>query len=557
MEYVILIIGILIVLIIKSIFDEKKRRVELIQKLKKEWGQVPEQEYTSEKLKALQWFYNQKKEVGPDVDDITWNDLDMDQIYMMMNNTVSSIGEEYLYYILRKLKFDQKELVERNELIKFFERDKEARLKLQVIFHQMGKVKKLSIFEYLHRVSQLERESNLSHYLLSLGLIGSIIAVAFVGPGAILAIIMFLAINILQYYKKKAEIDPYITVFSYIIKLLDSIEELSELDAKELEKYKNQLKEGMKEFKSFRKNTFLLSAGNQMSGSLVDMLLDYLRMLFHVDLIKFNNMVGMVKKNRELLYGMFETIGLLDSMLAVASFRQLMGDTCEPILMKDKRPSITVEDLYHPLIDDPVKNSIKANGCVLITGSNASGKSTFIKTMAINAILSQTIYTSLSKYYKGNFFKVYSSMALKDDLSSNESYYIVEIKSLKRILDNLEQEIPVLCFVDEVLRGTNTLERIAASAQILKSFATSNAICFAATHDIELTHILEHFYTNYHFQEQIKDDNIIFDYQLIKGRAVSKNAIKLLSIIGYSNDIIDKANKEANAFLTDGSWRVL
>lgn len=557
MEYVILIIGILIVLIIKSIFDEKKRRVELIQKLKKEWGQVPEQEYTSEKLKALQWFYNQKKEVGPDVDDITWNDLDMDQIYMMMNNTVSSIGEEYLYYILRKLKFDQKELVERNELIKFFERDKEARLKLQVIFHQMGKVKKLSIFEYLHRVSQLERESNLSHYLLSLGLIGSIITVAFVGPGAILAIIMFLAINILQYYKKKAEIDPYITVFSYIIKLLDSIEELSELDAKELEKYKNQLKEGMKEFKSFRKNTFLLSAGNQMSGSLVDMLLDYLRMLFHVDLIKFNNMVGMVKKNRELLYGMFETIGLLDSMLAVASFRQLMGDTCEPILMKDKRPSITVEDLYHPFIDDPVKNSIKANGCVLITGSNASGKSTFIKTMAINAILSQTIYTSLSKYYKGNFFKVYSSMALKDDLSSNESYYIVEIKSLKRILDNLEQEIPVLCFVDEVLRGTNTLERIAASAQILKSFATSNAICFAATHDIELTHILEHFYTNYHFQEQIKDDNIIFDYQLIKGRAVSKNAIKLLSIIGYSNDIIDKANKEANAFLTDGSWRVL
>ena len=89
-------------------------------------------------------------------------------------------------------------------------------------------------------------------------------------------------------------------------------------------------------------------------------------------------------------------------------------------------------------------------------------------------------------------------MALKDDLLGRESYYLAEIRSLKRILDETGEEYPVLCFVDEVLRGTNTVERIAASAQILESLSGRNVICFAATHDIELTYILEDDYENYH-----------------------------------------------------------
>ena len=163
----------------------------------------------------------------------------------------------------------------------------------------------------------------------------------------------------------------------------------------------------------------------------------------------------------------------------------------------------------------------------------------------------------MSKKYEASYFKVASSMALQDNLSNNESYYIVEIKSLKRIVDMSKDEIPTLCFVDEVLRGTNTLERIAASSRILQSLAISNAICFAATHDIELTHILENYYSNYHFQEQIVDNNILFDYILYEGRAISKNAIKLLSIIGYSEDIITEATNSANHFLEVGEWDII
>ena len=122
------------------------------------------------------------------------------------------------------------------------------------------------------------------------------------------------------------------------------------------------------------------------------------------------------------------------------------------------------------LITKPVKNSIQARKGVLLTGSNASGKSTFLKMVAVQAILAQTVYTCLAKEYEADTFVIASSMSLRDNLESGESYYIVEIKSIKRILDLTSQETyPVLCFVDEVLRGTNTVERIAASSRILQS----------------------------------------------------------------------------------------
>ena len=266
-------------------------------------------------------------------------------------------------------------------------------------------------------------------------------------------------------------------------------------------------------------------------------------------------MLTTLRKNRDLLNRLYENIGYLDSMIGAASFREQIDYYCEPRLVSGGKPYLKVEEVFHPLLEEPVVNSIDAGRSVLITGSNASGKSTFIKTMAINTILSQIIYTSVSRSYEASYFRVFSSMALRDDIFSSESYYIVEIKSLKRILDKIDEEIPVLCFVDEVLRGTNTLERIAASSQILYSFSQANALCFAATHDIELTHILENHYSNYHFQEQIADNNVLFDYKLHGGRAISRNAIKLLSVMGYSENIINNATNAANQFLEEGNWR--
>lgn len=94
-----------------------------------------------------------------------------------------------------------------------------------------------------------------------------------------------------------------------------------------------------------------------------------------------------------------------------------------------------MEELYHPLLTHPVANSLYAEGGILLTGSNASGKSTFMKNMAVNAILAQALNTSLSKRYRGVVCRIMTSMALRDNLAQGESYFVVEVKSLKRILE--------------------------------------------------------------------------------------------------------------------------
>lgn len=554
MQYVFFILIGVLILVIWSIYNEKSIVKKLKNQLKSEWASIPEEEYSSEKLESLQSYYKSVKNDLLDVDDITWNDLDMDELYMLMNNTQSAMGEEYLYALLRQPCFSEEELKERNRLMNFFHSREDLRVKIQASLHQIGKLNHISVFEYSNRLGEEKAKSNLPHYIMAFGLILSVVLI-FINPGAggILTFLFFVN-NTFRYFVEKAKIDKYLTVYSFILRLLNKSESIIRMDIPEIKMYMDAIKQDISLFQNFRRGAGIL-VSKKVSGSLMDAILDYIRMLTHIDLIKYNSMLSFFKENRIALNRIFANVGFLDSMIAAASFRDKLDYYCIPELTKSNRPSLSVNELYHPLIADPVPNSITENRSVLLTGSNASGKSTFIKTLAINAILSQTIDTSPSRGYKASYFVIYSSMALRDSIFRNESYYIVEIKSLKRILDRINKDIPMLCFIDEVLRGTNTQERIAASSRILVSLAKKNVLCFAATHDIELTHILENCYSNCHFQEHIVDQQILFDYKLYRGRATSRNAIKLLGLLGYSQDIIDAAEKAAEEFTVDGEWK--
>ena len=148
-------------------------------------------------------------------------------------------------------------------------------------------------------------------------------------------------------------------------------------------------------------------------------------------------------------------------------------------------------------------------------------------------------------------------MSLRDDYKTKGSYYMVEIRALKRIVDAAQSSnIPVLAIVDEVLRGTNTIERIAAGSSILEYLKNENTNTFAATHDIEITDILKGSYSNYHFRESFNEDgDIEFTYKLQNGAATTRNAIALLGTLGFDDKIIDKANNRAKEFMDTGIWK--
>ena len=271
-----------------------------------------------------------------------------------------------------------------------------------------------------------------------------------------------------------------------------------------------------------------------------------------VDIIAYQNIAKILEENKEYLFLIYDLIAQLDFALSLSYYRASIDEYTNPDFTENN--VIELENIYHPLIDNPVKNSIIVDKNIIFTGSNASGKSTFIKSVALNCIMAQSLNTALCSKYKCRFSKVVTSMAIRDDIIEGDSYFISEIKSLKRLLDSLNGNIPVLAFVDEILKGTNTIERISASASILKYVNTTNARILVATHDIELTQMIETGYDNYHFREVITDNDVLFDYKLKSGPSTTRNAIKLLKVMDFKSNILNDANYIYDSFIKSEKW---
>lgn len=556
MEYFVLAAVILLALAAKGYYDSVKYKTKVRRQLRNQFGTVSEETYSAEKLLSLKSYYEAVRRPAYDIDDITWNDLELEELFLVLNQTVSAVGEEYLYAMLRQPEFSPEEMKERERLISFFQDNEEGRIAVQEALYQIGKNERHSVYACMNYMSQVRRQSNLPHYVSIAALAAAIVLAFFmpaIGVAATCGVIIF---NLVSYLKRKSEMEAYLSTVTYLIRLLYASEALAKSGIPEISAYAGRMKSLNRHFASFKRN-FWIVGSKKPTGDMLELVMMYFRMLLHLDLIKFNSMLKVYDRYSEELKQLYETAGYLDALCAAASFRTLLGrgQYCVPELLEGTVPFYEAEELYHPLLDSPVKNTISAKKSVLLTGSNASGKSTFLKAVAVNALLSQTIHTAAAKRYRASYFQILSSMALRDNMQGNESYFIVEIKSLKRIFEAAEAPVCTLCFVDEVLRGTNTLERIAASREVLAGLACGRTLCFAATHDIELTYLLEKNCDNYHFEETVTDERVIFDYVLRRGRAASRNAIRLLQMLGYPAEIIQRAEASAEHFLTTGEWK--
>lgn len=536
--------------------ENNKRKKKFLEKIKKSWGAVPTREYSWDELEQISAYHKAQPKNSFVIDEITWNDLDMDRIFMLMNQTVSSAGEDYLYAMLHRPEFSEERLKERERLFCFFEKEEKTRIRCQQILTTLRKPRGLSLYQSIHVEKDCQVGSPIREILSCVLFFASLVAFMVVPVYGVFAFLAVSGINIITYLKGKEEINRYLGGFRSVMQLIGCADTLEKAGISELSEYTKRLKDCKKALGSFRKGSFLVVNHDGMETGPEAVMLDYIRMMTHIDLIKFNSMMKAMREHQKEIEEMIEIFGLLDACISIASFRELLPYYCSPKFDSDKKRAVLdVENLYHPLILEPVANSIKTTKAVLVTGSNASGKSTFLKMVAINAILAQTIHTCMATECKMSYFRVMTSMALRDDLESKESYYIVEIKSLKRILDSAKEETPLLCIVDEVLRGTNTIERIAASSEILASLCLPHVLSFAATHDIELTYMLEEYYTNYHFEEEVKEDDVKFNYLLKKGRVTTRNAIRLLKMTGYDDSIVEASKNAVVRFEQEGSWK--
>ncbi|HBI92159.1 MAG TPA: DNA mismatch repair protein MutS [Terrisporobacter glycolicus] len=550
-----IIASIILMIIICSLYDLysfKRRFNKNKAKIIESYGCTINIEDVDYKMNSIAtYFKNKDQKKG--IDDITWSDLSMDDIYKKINNTQSSAGREVLYDILRNPLCSLKELKKRDSIIEYFMNNFEERIKLQLILSNLGNNydANTTLCLFLDEDNSKNR-LKLYRTLRAIPFISLLLIV--INKSFLFITMLSVALNIfISFNNKNRKID--VSGFTYIIKTINVAFKIKDMKINVLDNNLENIAEDLEKVKKIKKKSISKNPNSVLSD--LNIFSEYANMITLSELITYEKVKETIIKNKEYLKSIYEYVGGVDALISISSFRTSLDYYSKPQFSTSTKKEdniINFEELYHPLINNPVSNSLDINKGVLITGSNASGKSTFIKSVAINQILCQSIYTSCSKKYEGTFFNIYTSMALKDDVLNEESYYMVEIKSLKRIIDKCNENMPCLCFVDEILRGTNTVERIASSSEVLSHLNKSNAICIAATHDIELTYLLEKEYDNYHFEEEITDDDIVFDYKLNKGRAKSRNAIKLLSLIGYEQNIVEKAHEKAENFVKSGKW---
>lgn len=549
---VLIIFLVLFVILLYKGMVEKKRNIEKLEKcFREDFGKANKRKLKAEELERIS-HYCRGRMGEHSVDELTWNDLDMDSVYGQMAYTRSSLGDDILYDMLRNPVKEKEILLDREKKISCLSKQQELRIKLQVLFAQIGRIRDYSFSDYLKYLMQEEPRSNRKHYLVDFLIVVSFFLMGFQMALGWIAFFFLILYNIVMYFKDKAYLEPYLISLRYLFKIKDYARELVGILPMEWDEEKKQLEKILLSMKKMEKNSFLVMSPGRMGGEGLELILDYLRMCLHLDIIKFNRMLTQLQKYEEELWTLYRIMGETDAYIGVAEYRAFLPETTCPKFQKEQ--NIFATDMYHPLIENAVSNSLDMKKNILLTGSNASGKSTFLKTLGCNVLLAQTIHTCTAKEFKLPFCRLFTSMSLKDSLSLKESYYMAEIKAIKRILDAARKEERIVCMVDEVLRGTNTVERIAASTQILKAMAGENIMCLAATHDVELTKTLEKDYDNYHFEESLVKGDVLFSYQLKPGRAKSSNAIDLLANLGYDDTLIEKAREMITGFEEKGEW---
>lgn len=562
MEYLVFLVTAAVIICILFLFGktDEKKRIRRFQKKRAElFGHPSEKTYADNRFQTLKQSadYRKKKagQQNPDVfsiDDITWNDLDMDRIFRSVDFTVSSAGEDSLYGWLRMPVYEESVLLSRESHICFFDSHKEESLEYQTFMAKVGKTGKYTIYNYLDFLDTVSEQKCITDIMVDIAIILSLLAGIFIYAGFIYLFAALIVFNGYQYYTKKSKIEPYFMSLSYFVRILDAaglVQNMSDAFQAEFQKETDEIKKLRAEFSSFTRGAALALDTTPATGAgdFARILISYINMIFHFDLMKFYSMLHIVKTRQDDMIKLMDLLGETEACLSIAYFRRQLNHYCVPVFHRDqKAKSMKAHGLFHPLITEPVKNDLIQERCMLLTGSNASGKSTFLKTVSVNALLAQSIHTVCANDYCAAFYDIYSSMALRDSLLEGESYFIVEIKSIKRIFDAAERsDRPILCTIDEILRGTNTAERIGAGTELLKSIADKNVLCLAATHDLELTSLLNNEYENYHFDENVQDKDIIFSYRLLKGPAKGRNAIRLMEAYGFQQELTKKAQSLA------------
>lgn len=526
------------------------QRIKMIQALRilrEEWGAVKERKRDFTEIGELFRYISANNNDRFYIDNQTWDDLDMDKIYGLLDRTLSTPGEQVMYNILRTPLMEDVSFKKRKDIIEFFQGSTGYREKIQMELKKVGRQRSSLITSFLWEDILVRFKYKFVFTILSvLGLL-SLAAVIPLGLEAVLyCITPVFALNSYIHYKVKKAISGQLGTIQYLHDIIKAAGQIGNIKDEALQEYTSKLNEI---FNSCRQIYEKTSISFEKGTSDMDFIREYINILFLVEEKKFYGAIDEIKARRLELQEMYLILGELDALISIASYREgLAGFSIPKLYMEGAE--LRGRNMAHPLLKDPVKNSIHINKeGIVVTGSNMSGKSTFLRTVGVNALFAQTICTCTADEYEGSYFKILTSISPGDNLIGGKSYYLAEAEALLRIINASGDTIPCLCIIDEIFRGTNPVERSGASVEILDYLVNSNAIVIVATHDLEITEMVKGAYKYYYFSEDISQAGLKFDFTIKEGVSKNRNAVKLMKYLGYPAEIIDRTTERVSRLI--------
>lgn len=541
------------VFLINHLLNKRKQKRQN-RKIKEEWGKPKSDVYLN--MHAISGYFRNKREHSNAyqiMEDDVCNDLDLDAIFKQIDRTSSKIGQQYLYYKLRVIQ-PQERVKRFAALSGIFDEDTPTRTAFQRELLKLNDVKAYSLEELTH-FNPIEKPRALIFLYVLSGLAIVSLGLSFIYPASSLLLLPIFAINMVFHYRNKETIMYYMRGLAIFSKAVPIAQFLANND--KIQPFYTDF-HFLRPLANMRDKIKFLTTESKLYNEFLAIfwiVSECIKILFNIEYIVFYRLSDRISKERENMDRLFEFIGEIDVAISCASVRSGNKVTCTPIFTSES--TVLYEGLTHPLINDCVTNDLELiNNSMLITGSNMSGKTTFIRSVALNALLAQTIHICFAKSYKAPFFKIYSVIRIADDLLDQKSYYLEEVLRVKNLVEASKDSSPCLFIMDELLKGTNTLERVSAGVSIISFLNKPQHFVMVATHDMELTKLLPpEDFKLYHFTESIENNKLLFDHKLKKGPLKTRNAIKILEINGYPKEIIEHSKATECALLSTNGFQ--
>ncbi|MCU0650586.1 MAG: hypothetical protein MUF00_21545 [Gemmatimonadaceae bacterium] len=529
-----------------------RAHAELPAQLRARWGQPREIATELDDGAAEAWVERGTPSDAPvaGIDARTWDDLHLTRVLASIDHTETLLGAQLLYRRVR----DGEAWADSPTLEPVASRcatDALAREQLGVVLASAGRGLGRGFWRLTTPDAIALQWWYTSFPLLTMAMLSAIAWTVFSDPRALLAVAGLAVLNMGVRAAATWQVPSLLTPIRQMTGVLATVERLVAIDALPAAD-RARIHATLAPLRPLRTIGRWVSRDATASNDLVASAWEYVNLLLLLDANALLFTGRRLRAHATALAGVATWIGEVDMARAVASLRAEPRAWCRP--QWSERDQGAIVGAWHPLIPAPVANDVPldARGGLVITGANMSGKSTYLRTAGVAAVLARSLDTCPATAWTGRILRVRSLIGRADDLASGRSYYMVEAEGVVALLQDAASAPPTLYLLDELLRGTNTVERIAAGEAVVRALAappgsTHGHTVLVATHDGELVALLHDQLAACHFRETIDADGMHFDHVRRDGPARTRTAMALLAVCGAPPALLHDARTRAAA----------